>query len=170
MPDVPSAPVTVPEQPKETPSRSEAVQKIVEMRDQLKRQAEMAHSGAASNATATMLLDKTDAERLNPGKRLRWVSIRNAQKAAMRQATGYERVPAEEGGRQVGDLILMRLPGEEHAKRVHAIKELTQARLDAHNKESEQIAEGLARELRDRHGIKIRPEDLFGPKAGTPSR
>jgi hypothetical protein len=170
MPETPSAPVTSPEQPKETPSKAEAIAKILEMRKQLEKQAAQEYSGARSNATATMMLDKSEAEALNPGSRVRWVSLKNATKATARQASGYTRLSVEEGGRQVGDLVLMKLPAAEHARRVEQIKKLTQERVNAHNREAENMAENLARELRDRHGIDVKPEMLYGPNAGNPRK
>jgi hypothetical protein len=166
---MPETPATN-EQPKETPSKAEAIAKIKELQSQLQRQANQEYSGAASNATATMMLDKSEAEKLNPGSRVRWVSLRNEQKAAARQASGYVRLAAEEGGRQVGSLVLMKLPAEEHARRVKQIDQLTQDRLHAHEKEAENMAVSLARELRDNHGIRVDPEKLFGPRAGEPRR
>jgi hypothetical protein len=166
MPDSPV--VNEVEQP--TKSKAEAVAEVVRMRDELKKKAEQQFSGAASAATATMLLDKTEAERQNPGKRIRWVSLRNEQKAQIRQQSGYVRLAAEEGGRQVGSLVLMALPAEEHARRVEQIKKNTQERVVAHNKEAEQMAEGIAKELRDRHGISISPEHIYGQVAGESGR
>lgn len=155
---------------KETPSKAEAVKKILEMKEQLKKAAEAQFTGAAPAATATMLLDKTQAEKLNPEHRVRWVSLRNEQKAQMRVNSGYVRLSAEEGGRQVGNLVLMKLPREEHERRVAAIKKLNQDRLSVHNREAEAMAEQIAKELRDNHGISVRPETLLGERAGEPRR
>jgi len=156
----------VEKQPEDKLSKGAAVSQILALREQLKKQNEARFSGAAPMATATMLLDKSEAERLNPEHRVRWVSLKNAQKAIMRQASGYERISAEEGGRQVGDLALMRLPAEEHARRVERIKMLNRDRLSVHNKEAEQMAEAIAKELRDRHGISVSAEKIFGEQGG----
>lgn len=154
----------------ESPSRTEAVRKIEEMKAELKRRAEQQFSGAASNASAGMMLDMDEAKRLHPGDRVRWVNVANAQKAQVRQASGYQRILAEEGGRQVGNLVLFKLPAEEHQRRVEKIKQLTQERLNAHNREAEVMAEGIAKELRDRHGIHVEPETIFGQRGGDPRR
>lgn len=161
---------TQPEQPAATPSKAEAIAKIVEMRKALERQGALEHSGAASNATATTMLDKAEAESLNPGKRLRWVNVRNAEKAQLRQASGYERVPESEGGRQVGNLALFRLPGAEYDRRVAKIAKLGKDRLEVHNKQAEQFAEKVARELRDKHNIDVNPEQIFGTRGADPRK
>lgn len=166
MPETPVAN----EQPKEQLSKAEALAKVIKLREQLQHQAAQEFSGAAPAATATLLLDKSEAEAKNPGKRVRWVSLKNEMRAAARIAGGYTRLSAEEGGRQVGNLVLMVLPAEEHVRRVEQIKKLTKDRLDAHNREAEGMAEAMSRELRDRHGINIPPEQLFGPRAGEPRR
>lgn len=153
-----------------TKSKAEAVAEIARMREQIKKAAESQFSGAAPAATATMMLDMTEAERLHPEKKIRWVSLRNEQKAQMRQASGYVRLSAEEGGRQVGNLVLMALPRAEYERRIAEIKKINQDRLTIHNKEAEGIAEGLARELRDKHHIDVSAEQIYGRLAGDPRR
>jgi len=153
------------------PSRAEAIAKIKEMRAQLDRQeAVSGPSGAKPGATYTMLLDKSKTEELHPGHKIRWVNLRNDAKVQQRQVSGYERVPEVEGGRQVGNLALFKLPAEEHARRVEQIKKLNKDRLNAHNREAEAMAESIAKALRDNHGINVKPEHLYGERAAIERR
>jgi hypothetical protein len=68
---------------------------------------------------------------------------------------GYERVPLAEGGRQVGNLAPFALPKEKYQERVAEITRKNKERLESHKTEVERIAEGVARELRDKHGISV---------------
>lgn len=167
MPDAPMGP----EQEKPTVSKAEAIAKIREMQSAIKRiEATQGPSGAAPAMTYTALLDPSKAEEQNPGKRVRWVNLKNAARVQGRQAGGYERIPEAEGGRQVGDLALFRLPEGEYEKRVEALRKLNSERLQAHNREAEQIADEIARQLRDRHGVDVNPETIYGVRGGDPRR
>lgn len=150
-------PVTTPEPA--TPSKAEAIAKILELKAQLKRQeATTGPSGAMSNAPTAQILDASGVSAANPDKRFRWVHV---NKAMRRQVEGYVRVPDVDGGKQVGNLILMTLPREVYDARVAAIQRLNKDRLNAHVKEMEEAAEGLAKYLRDEKGINVRAEDIL---------
>lgn len=147
------------DQAPETPSRAEAIAKIKEMREALKRQeATTGPSGAMPNSPTGMILDASGVQAGHPDKRFRWVSV---NKAARRQVEGYQRVPEVEGGKQVGNLILMALPRDVYEARVAALKKVNAERLTAHVKEVEEVAEGVAKYLRDKHGVSVKPEEFF---------
>lgn len=138
-------------------SKAVAKEKITEMQADLTRQERTTgRSGAVPNATKQMLLDGSDAIQQNPGKRLRWVNVGVAEKVQLRKSQGYELVPVSEGGRQVGNLALFRLPEEYYRERVEALEKENKRRLSSHRSEVEQEAEAIARVLRDRHGIKAK--------------
>ena len=160
-PDSPATPVTT-EQPKETPSKAEVLAKIKDLQAQLKRQeATTGPSGAMPLTPTAVLLDASAAQKNHPDKRLRWVSVHKAQR---RQMEGYVAVPeteAEGVGTRKGNLILMALPRAEFERRVEAQKKANADRLQAHNREVEEVAEGIARTLRDKHGVNVRTEDIL---------
>lgn len=142
-----------------TPSRAEAIARVKALKEELKREeAKTGPSGAMPNAPTGQILDASGASAANPDKRFRWVS---ANKAMRRQVEGYVRVPEVEGGKQVGNLILMALPREVYDARVAAVKRLNAERLKSHVREMEEAAEGLAKYLRDEKGINVRAEDIL---------
>jgi len=120
------------------------------------------NSGAVPNTPKQMLLDGTDIQEKNPEHHVRWVNIKDPQKAAGRQAEGYERVPMSEGGRQLGDeLAAFRIPTQGYEARLARQEKLNEHRLSSHKVEAERMAEGIARELRDRHGIHVSAERIL---------
>jgi hypothetical protein len=132
------------------------------MRDKLKRQEDLlGPSGASPNAKRADMLDESELQAANPDKRYRWGSLRNEQKMQRRLNEGYERVPVTEGGRQVGNLVLLAVPREVHDRKVAADKALREARLHAHKGEVEKMAEAVAKELRDKHGFKINSKEFL---------
>jgi len=118
-------------------------------------------SGAVPLAPKGMLLDASDVSKTMEDKRLRWVNVNSVEKAQGRTAQGYERIPAAEGGRQVGNLALFSLSREAYEQRVAAVAKLGEERLNAHKAEVEQMADAVARELRDRHGIQVNAERII---------
>lgn len=135
---------------------------VKEMQEQLdKIERTTGPSGAIPMMPKQMLLDASEVQEKKEDRRLRWVNVGNAEKAQARQAQGYVRVPVAEGGRQVGNLALFELPREEYERRVAAQRKLNKDRLSAHKAEAEQMAENIARELRDRHGISIDAERIL---------
>jgi len=111
------------------------------------------------------ILNASDVQENHPDKHLRFVNVSDDQKVQMRQSQGYERLPSADGGKQVGHLALFAQDREIHEKRVEAIKQQNKARLDAHRTEVEQVAEAVARELQDRHGIQIDAKRLMDTEA-----
>lgn len=113
-------------------------------------------SGAVPNTPKAMLLDASSVQVKQANYRLRWVSVADAAKVSGRVAEGYERVPDSDGGRQMGNLALFRIPREQYERKVQAIKEMNERRLDAHRAEVSQVAENVERVLRDKHGIRAK--------------
>lgn len=111
-------------------------------------------SGVVPSMPKKHLLNIDDAQKQNPNQRIKWVNVNNKEKYELRKANGYEPIPIAEGGRQVGNLMLHKLPREEYDRRVEEIKRINKDRLSSHKTEVEQAAEGIMRELRDHHGIK----------------
>ena len=149
----------------EKPQAKTTAEKVQEMKqqkeslDRLERTS--GPSGAVPLAPKQMLLDARKVEKDNPDKRYRWVNVQNAERAQLRQIQGYERVPAAKGGRQVGNLALFAVNRQQYDQRVREIEKTNKDRLVAHQTEVERIADGVAKELRDRHGIKVDADRIF---------
>lgn len=149
---------TEPTKPSVTEAKSE-IKAMLEKADQIERTT--GRSGAVPLAPKGMLLDARDVQEKFPDKKVRWCSTANKEKMELRQASGYRRIPDVEGGRQVGNLVLMELPREEHDRRVKANEKQNKDRLTQHNREAEQMADNVAKELRDRYGVTISAEKLL---------
>jgi len=154
----PTPPAT-PEAPKKT------TEDIMKELQQLERTT--GGSGAIPLAPKQQMLDASAVEAKHPDLKLRWVNIKDPQRAAVQMMKGYRRLTAEEGGRAMGDeLALFGISREKfdqmvaHNRRTHA------ARLTAHRTEMENIAEAVARQLRDQHGIKVSAERLLVNEEG----
>lgn len=117
--------------------------------------------GLPSLTPKQKLLDAQDVQKKFPGKRVRWVSATFAEKMTARKLSGYEAVPEKDGGRRVGNLVLMFCPVETYNERVRSIRKLNEERLQQHNREMEMMAESQARFLRDKMGITVTPERLL---------
>lgn len=118
-------------------------------------------SGAISLEPKQSLFRADDLVKDNPDKKFRWVNVGVPEKVQGRQAQGYSRVPVAEGGRQVGNLALFETSRQAYEERVAQHAKLNQDRLSAHKTEVEKAAESIARELRDRHGIKADAARIF---------
>lgn len=128
----------------------------------LHRQEQTSTPGADVLTPKQMLLDARSVEKANPDKRIRWVSLKNAEKMQSRQAEGYSVVPADRGGKRLGDnYVLMEISREKHEARVNRQNNLNQVRLKQHKDEMGQIVEAVARELRDKHGLSVNPERIL---------
>lgn len=108
------------------------------------------------------MLDARDVEAQHPDKHLRWVNIRDRQKAESRKLEGYTRLAPSEGGRALGDeLALMSISKERAEEKIERIKADNEARLSSHRSEMESMAESVARQMRDRHGISVDPSRIL---------
>lgn len=112
--------------------------------------------GAPTLTPKQQMLDASEVEKRHPDKVIRWVNIRDPQKAESRRVEGYVRLSEAEGGRSLGnDLALMAIPRAQHEAKVKAIRKLNDERLNAHRREMESVAESVARQMRDRYGVQI---------------
>jgi hypothetical protein len=118
-------------------------------------------SGAIPNTPKRQLLDVREVIEKHPDKRVKWVNEGVPDKVMSRKQQGYEKLPESEGGRRVGNLALYTLPRGVYEGRVKAQETENKARLDAYKSDVQQAAESVARELRDRHGIKVDPNRIL---------
>ena len=122
----------------------------------LTRQEEVTTPGANVLTPKQEMLNASDVQAKHPDKRVRWVSMRDAQKIESRKMEGYKIIPSEEGGRRLGDdLVLMELPREVYEAKVKQTEKLNEQRLRQHRDEMERVVEGVVKQLRDRHGIQV---------------
>lgn len=146
------------------PTKAEVIARIEGMKAELKRlEATTGPSGAMPNTPSAILLDAESVKEGKPDKRLRWVALHKAQR---RQAQGYVRVPEAElpqgfGPAQKGNLILMEIPRERYDEEVARVRKASRDRLSVHIREAEKVAEGMAKMLRDNHGINVKAEDIL---------
>lgn len=118
--------------------------------------------GAPVMAPKQLMMNASDVEAKHPDLKLRWVNIKDPQKAAARMLQGYRRLTAEEGGRQLGDeAALFGIPRRQYDAMVEHNRQLHEARLSAHKTEVQNAAEAVARQLRDQYGVKIDAERIF---------
>lgn len=138
------------------------VEDLKKQKEALKRVEDKTIPGAPVLTPKEILLNADEAIAKNPDKRVRWVNIKTPEKARSREAQGYRRLSAEEGGKSLGDaLALFAKPRELYERDVARQKQLNKERLSQHNREMEQMADQVAQILRDKHGIKISAEKLL---------
>jgi len=131
-------------------------EQALEQEAALKRQEEVTgRSGAVPNTAKRSLLDASDVQRKFPDRHFRWINVGNSDRAQLRSAEGYVVLPESEGGRRVGNLAIAYIPRQLYERRIAEIKKRTEARLKSHRPEVEQMADAVAKELRDRHGIDL---------------
>jgi hypothetical protein len=142
-------------QPKEGISTEQALKNAAELEAKL-------IPGAPTRTPRAKMLEAPEAVALNPDKGLRWGNIRDPQKMETHQMDGYKRLTSEEGGKQLGnELVLIGIPKQLAEARIAEQKAINAERLTAHVRTMESAAEGIARELRDKHGLNIDPKRLF---------
>lgn len=145
---------------KETESPKTTLEEIKAKLNRL--EATTGSSGAIPRAPKQMLLDASDVAAKKPDKRLRWLNLRSPEKMAGRLADGYRVIPNDEGGRRLGDeMVLAEMPREIHEERVAALDKRNRDLVDAPRREFENAVEGVARSMRDNHGIKVTAEQLM---------
>lgn len=137
----------------------EALKKMQE--DLARTEETTGRAGAIPRTPKQMLLDAREIEEKDPEHHYRFVQTGDAQKAQGRILEGYRLVPEKDGGRSIGGLALMRIPRKKVEERIQRQNELSARRLTEHNVEMERLAEGMSKELRDRHGINVPPERLL---------
>lgn len=128
----------------------------------LKRtEATTGRSGAIPRMPKQMMLDIGDLAEKNPDKHFRWVNKADKNKVLSRKMEGYTELPVSEGGKSLGDeMVLMVQPRELYEQRLARHKEENERRLNSHVAEWQGQAEAAARTLRDQYGIKVKPEQL----------
>lgn len=135
---------------------------LKEMQAKLRRLEETSgRSGAIPRTPKQMMLDARELEQKDPEHHYRFVSSRDPQKVQGRLMEGYIKVPDAEGGRDLGGLILMKIPRGRYEARLANDARITRERLNAHTKEMRTAAESVAKELRDKHGISVPMERIF---------
>lgn len=128
----------------------------------LSRLEEKTTPGASDLSPKQALFDATDVQKRHPDKRVRWVSLKNPDKVLARKLEGYELMSEADGGRRLGeDSALAAISREKYEARVKRQEALAKARLSQHKTEMAALAEGLAKQLRDRHGIDIDVDRLL---------
>lgn len=146
----------------EKPSVSEAKSNLDSLTKALNHLEAQQLSGAPTLTPKDVMLDLSDLKKQHPDKHFRWVNIKSPGAADMRRVNGYIRVPESEGGRQLGDELAIFACSQGNKDRQLANhKRLNEARLLAHKADVEKIADDIARELRDKHGIKVNAERLL---------
>jgi hypothetical protein len=119
-------------------------------------------SGAAVLTPKEVLLDLSDLKAKHPDKHFRWVNIRAPGNADRRRLDGYLRLPESDGGKELGgELAVFVTTQRIHEHREAKIKQMNKDRLQAHKAEVERAVEAVAKELRDKYGLKIDPERIL---------
>lgn len=135
---------------------------LSDLKKNLESQESQEFAGSVVMAPKQQLLDARDVEAAHPTKRIRWLNLQNPDKVLARQTEGYVRLSEEEGGRSLGgSMALFAIPRGAYEAKLRAQKAENKRRLSIHKQEWENIADGIARTLRDRHGYNIEPEDLI---------
>lgn len=122
----------------------------------LRRTEEKEVPGVSIRSPRQRLLDARDVQAKHPDKHIRWVNIKDPEKAEARREDGYMRLTSEEGGRQIGDQgALFAIPREVAERKKAEIKAENLSRLDAHKAAMRRAAEEGAKALRDKAGLSV---------------
>lgn len=144
------------------------VQELKEQKEKLAKAEANTVPGASLMSPKQNLLNASDVEAAHPDMRVRWLNTKNAEKVITRQAEGYVRLSETEGGRSLGgEMALFAIPKAQHEARVKRQEQMNQDRLVQHERDAERMADAIARELRDKHGISVSPDKLMSPKVGN---
>lgn len=128
----------------------------------LRRQEEKEVPGLRIRTPRQRILDASEVQAKHPDLHVRWVNIKDPEKAEARREDGYRRLTSEEGGKQIGDqAALFAIPKEQAELKRREIREENEARLNAHKAEMRRAAEQGARDLRDGHGLSVSAERLL---------
>lgn len=160
-------PAAAPAQPKETPSKSaaaEALRQLAKALDNTERKT--GRSGAVPRMPKQRMYNIDKLKEANPDKHYRYVNVQDDEKAQARIDDGYVAVSDAEAEKhgvraEIGSTRLMELPREQAEARRRELAEITNSRLKAHERDVREAVEGVARELRDKHGLNIPIERLL---------
>lgn len=123
-------------------------------------------SGAVPNTPKSHMLDVSQLQKDNPQYRYRFANLKDQSKVERRQNDGYEVVPTAEGGKRLGsELVLMRQPQDLYLRKQKSLKQKHDRLLNSHVEEMEQVAESVAKVLRDRYGIQISRDRILVQEA-----
>lgn len=118
--------------------------------------------GLAIRTPRARVLDAREAQAKNPDLHIRWVNIKDAEKAEARREEGYKRLTSEEGGRQIGDqAALFGIPKAQAEAKKREYAQEGVARLNAHKAAMMRAAEEGAKTLRDTAGLNVSAERLL---------
>lgn len=111
--------------------------------------------GAFVRTPKQQMLDASDIAAKHPELHLRWVNIRDTNKARSRQLEGYSSEPLGKDAIKLGDeLALMAIPRALAEQRRAASKQAAEERLRDNRDEYQAAVETVARFLRDKHGLR----------------
>lgn len=98
----------------------------------------------------------------NPDKAVRWCDVGDPQVWETRKQQGYTALPEEMGGKRIGNLVLAAAPKKARDARLERAAELHRRRMEDGGKQAlVNELEGVIRELRDKHNVRIKLEDLL---------
>jgi hypothetical protein len=100
------------------------------------------------------LLDTSELSAKNPDIHYRWANTSNREKMEQRVNEGYVTVPEEEGGRRLGEMVLMAIPREVADARKAEYQRMTRERLGQFRKDMREAAAEMAYEAKKR-GLRI---------------
>lgn len=128
---------------------------VQEIAKKLNRVEETTVVGVASLTPKQSLIDASAVQKQHSNSRVRWVSLRDPQKIESRKAEGYTIVPADQGGRRLGDaLVLMEIPRAQYDAKIKQQEAMNKARLHQHKDEMQRVVESVVKQMRDR-GIDV---------------
>ncbi len=149
------------------PSAHDAKKALEAQQEALARVEAKEVPGALSRTPKQAMINAKGLEDENPDKHYRYLSTANKDRMPLRtHAEGYRPVSEEEAEKagvnaRLGNLILAEQPRKVHDQRVAAQNAENERRLKAHETSMEQVAESVARTLRDKHGMSIDAERLL---------
>jgi hypothetical protein len=126
-------------------------------------------SGVAPLTPKSDLFDARELAEANPDKHYRWLSTRNEERMPHRKhKEGYKPVSEADakahnvyGDGKIGPMVLAEQPREVYERRIESQKQENERRLTAHKTSMERVVESIARELRDKHGIRVKEGQLL---------
>jgi hypothetical protein len=119
-------------------------------------------SGTPDLTPKDLLLDLSELKAKHPDRAFRWVNIKAPGIADRRRLDGYIRLPEVDGGRELGGEVAIFVTTKRiHEHREAEIKKLNKQRLQAHRAEVENAVEAVARELRDKYGLKVSADRIL---------
>lgn len=138
------------------------VQRVAAIRAQVRELRERESrtiGGADIRMPRGSILHAEEAIAKRPDFHYRFVNVNAPGKADNAKAIGYEKVPEEDGGKTLGELVLFRIPLERHSQVVGARDVETKARLKRVTEDLKGEVKSMAKYLQSR-GVDVDPERL----------